>query len=117
KAICVGRVKVMVLCEYAVGFVTKMSPEDCVVELLRLYASEKKYVAAVLGHKRKFCVGRVKRMELQEYAVSVLTKMSLEDCEFEKLSLIAEREREKDYLLNVMSMPPPWGFGSSLFGC
>ncbi|OIR55970.1 MAG: uncharacterized protein A8A55_3284, partial [Amphiamblys sp. WSBS2006] len=92
KAICVGRVKVMVLCEYAVGFVTKMSPEDCVAELLRLTASEEAHVAAVLGHKRKFCVGRVKRMELEDYAVSVLTKMSLEDCEFEKLRLIAERE-------------------------
>ncbi|OIR58750.1 MAG: uncharacterized protein A8A55_0437 [Amphiamblys sp. WSBS2006] len=93
KPVCVGRVKEMFLEEYAVGVITKVRVhKDCGVEYLRLTASEEAHVAAVLRHERKFCVGRVKRMELQEYAVCVIMKMSLEDFEFEKLILDARRE-------------------------
>ncbi|OIR55689.1 MAG: uncharacterized protein A8A55_3565, partial [Amphiamblys sp. WSBS2006] len=53
--------------------------EDSEVEMLSLTASEEAHVAAVLAQEKPFCVGRVKDMDLKEYAVGVITKMSLKD--------------------------------------
>ncbi|OIR55869.1 MAG: uncharacterized protein A8A55_3385, partial [Amphiamblys sp. WSBS2006] len=77
KTICVGRVKKMWLCKYAVSVLTKMSLEDCEFEKLILYASREEEVAAVLAHDKTISVGRVKRMELRQYAVSILPKLLL----------------------------------------
>ncbi|OIR56067.1 MAG: uncharacterized protein A8A55_3187, partial [Amphiamblys sp. WSBS2006] len=90
---CVGRVKNMWLKEYAASVITKMSPEDCEIESLRLYATRREHVAAVLAQEKPFCVGRVKRMFLWGYAVGVITKMGHEDCEVEYLRLLANKEK------------------------
>ncbi|OIR56300.1 MAG: uncharacterized protein A8A55_2954, partial [Amphiamblys sp. WSBS2006] len=92
KPFCVGRVKNMWLKEYAVGVITKMSLKDCEVESLDLVAPRKEHVAAVLVQEKPFCVGRVKMMYFKDYAVGVITKMSLKDCEIESLSLDASEE-------------------------
>ncbi|OIR55841.1 MAG: uncharacterized protein A8A55_3413, partial [Amphiamblys sp. WSBS2006] len=92
KPFCVGRVKDMHLREYAVGVITKMSLKDCEIESLRLTASEEAHVAEVLKQEKPFCVGRVKYMYLWDYAVCVITKMSLKDCEIEMLVLDASEE-------------------------
>ncbi|OIR55584.1 MAG: uncharacterized protein A8A55_3670, partial [Amphiamblys sp. WSBS2006] len=83
---CVGRVKTMWLREYAVGVITKMSPEDYGVENLSLYATRRKYIAGILKKGQTIFVGRATNMWLREYAVGVITKMSLKDCEIELLS-------------------------------
>ncbi|OIR56405.1 MAG: uncharacterized protein A8A55_2848 [Amphiamblys sp. WSBS2006] len=92
KPFCVGRVKRMFLQEYAVCVITKMSLKDCEFEWLDLVAPRKEHVAEVLKQEKPFCVGRVKSMCLWDYAVSVITKMSLKDCEFESLYLHANEE-------------------------
>ncbi|OIR56182.1 MAG: uncharacterized protein A8A55_3072, partial [Amphiamblys sp. WSBS2006] len=92
KPFCLGRVKEIWLREYAVGVITKMSLEYYGVELLWLFADKKEHVAEVLKQKKPFCVGRVKDIHLWDYAVGVITKMSLEDCEFEWLILSASEE-------------------------
>ncbi|OIR56147.1 MAG: uncharacterized protein A8A55_3107 [Amphiamblys sp. WSBS2006] len=92
KPFCLGRVKMMWLCEYAVGVITKMSLKDCEIGTLWLDATRRENVAAVLAQEKPLCVGRVKSMLLEEYAVGVITKMSLKDCEFEYLSLYASEE-------------------------
>ncbi|OIR56059.1 MAG: uncharacterized protein A8A55_3195, partial [Amphiamblys sp. WSBS2006] len=66
--------------------------KDCVLELLWLYASEKEHVAGILAKNKRFCVGRVENMSLGGYAVGVITKMSLEDCEVGTLWLEAPKE-------------------------
>ncbi|OIR55600.1 MAG: uncharacterized protein A8A55_3654, partial [Amphiamblys sp. WSBS2006] len=55
--------------------------KNCRVEWLGLTASEEAHVAGILAQEKPFCVGRVKDMWLKEYAVGVITKMSLKDCE------------------------------------
>ncbi|OIR58387.1 MAG: uncharacterized protein A8A55_0835 [Amphiamblys sp. WSBS2006] len=72
---------------------------DCEVEHLRLSAREKEHVAEVLAQETPFCVGRVKNMWLTDYAVGVITKMSLKDCGFEWLCLTAARREHVDEVL------------------
>ncbi|OIR57315.1 MAG: uncharacterized protein A8A55_1922 [Amphiamblys sp. WSBS2006] len=79
QTICFGRVKSMWLSEYAVSVVTKLSHEDFEVEELSLHASRKKHVAAVLEQEKPFCVGRVKSVWLECYAVSLITKMIIHE--------------------------------------
>ncbi|OIR55882.1 MAG: uncharacterized protein A8A55_3373, partial [Amphiamblys sp. WSBS2006] len=74
---CVGRVKTMVLREYAVGVITKMSLKDSEFEDLRLTATRREHVAEVLAQEKPFCVGRVKEMFLWGYTASVITKMTI----------------------------------------
>ncbi|OIR55894.1 MAG: uncharacterized protein A8A55_3360, partial [Amphiamblys sp. WSBS2006] len=74
---CVGRAKNMDLGDYAVGVITKMSPEDCWVEYLRLTANEEAHVAEVLKQEKPFCVGRVKNMWLEDYAVGVIVAVHI----------------------------------------
>ncbi|OIR57742.1 MAG: uncharacterized protein A8A55_1482 [Amphiamblys sp. WSBS2006] len=95
QTICVGRVKILDLDDYAVSILPKLGVhKNCVVELLRLYADEKEHVAAVLEHNRKFCVGRVKNMWLEGYAVSILLKMRVhEDNTIEEFVLDADKEQ------------------------
>ncbi|OIR56474.1 MAG: uncharacterized protein A8A55_2781 [Amphiamblys sp. WSBS2006] len=108
KPFCVGRVKNMWLGDYAVGVITKMSLKDCEIEHLKLYATRREHVAAVLAQKKPFCVGRVKRMWLYEYAVGVITKMSLKDCEVEDLSLAAS---EKAHVAGILKQENPFCVG------
>ncbi|OIR56097.1 MAG: uncharacterized protein A8A55_3155, partial [Amphiamblys sp. WSBS2006] len=105
---CVGRVKDMDLKEYAVGVITKMSLKDCEIKYLSLAAREEAHVAAVLAQKKPFCVGRVEMMWLYEYAVCVITKMSLKDCEFESLSLTAPR---KKHVAGILKQKKPFCVG------
>ncbi|OIR55979.1 MAG: uncharacterized protein A8A55_3276, partial [Amphiamblys sp. WSBS2006] len=109
KPFCVGRrVKDMYLEDYAVGVITKMSLKDCGIEYLSLHATRREHVAEVLAQKKPFCVGRVKDMHLREYAVGVLTKMSLKDCEFEILSLDTPR---KEHVAAVLKQETPFCVG------
>ncbi|OIR56065.1 MAG: uncharacterized protein A8A55_3189, partial [Amphiamblys sp. WSBS2006] len=105
---CVGRVKKMWLREYAVGVITKMSLKDSEIESLVLYASEEAHVAAVLAQKKPFCVGGVKKMWLLGYAASVITKMSLKDCEIEYLRLDATRRK---HVAEVLAQEKPFCVG------
>ncbi|OIR56258.1 MAG: uncharacterized protein A8A55_2996, partial [Amphiamblys sp. WSBS2006] len=122
KPFCAWRVKDMVLREYAVGVITKMSLKDCEFELLYLSASKKTHVAEVLKQEKPFCVGRVKRMDIWDYAVGVITKMSLEDCEFEYLSLSADKEahvaevlaQEKPFCVGRVKDMHLWGYAASV---
>ncbi|OIR58193.1 MAG: uncharacterized protein A8A55_1011 [Amphiamblys sp. WSBS2006] len=85
---------------------------DRVRELKRLLLFEQieeEMESGVMEERIKNYLGKRKKEEEQRRYF--LTTKALQWVETE------EREREKDYLLNVMSMPPPWGFGSSLFGC
>ncbi|OIR57715.1 MAG: uncharacterized protein A8A55_1519 [Amphiamblys sp. WSBS2006] len=108
KPFCVGRVKVMWLGDYAVGVITKMSLKDCGVESLSLIASRKEHVAKVLAQENPFCVGGVKEMVLEDYAVCVITKMSLKDCEIEMLVLDAS---EKTHVAEVLKQKKPFCVG------
>ncbi|OIR55708.1 MAG: uncharacterized protein A8A55_3546, partial [Amphiamblys sp. WSBS2006] len=108
KPFCVGRVEDMWLLDYAVGVITKMSLEDYGVENLRLTAYEKKHVSAVLAQENPFCVGRVTNMWLNEYAVGVITKMSLKDCEIEHLMLTASEEA---HVAAVLAQEKPFCVG------
>ncbi|OIR56000.1 MAG: uncharacterized protein A8A55_3254, partial [Amphiamblys sp. WSBS2006] len=108
KRFCVGRVKHMDLEEYAVGVITKMSLKDCEIEHLRLFATRRKHVAEVLAQEKPFCVGRVKNMYLWDYAASVITKMSLKDCEFESLRLHAY---EKEHVAGILKQENPFCVG------
>ncbi|OIR55592.1 MAG: uncharacterized protein A8A55_3662, partial [Amphiamblys sp. WSBS2006] len=66
---------------------------DCEIESLRLSASEKEHVAAVLAQEKPFCVGRVKNMFLWGYAASVITKMTIhEDNTMESLVLAGNED-------------------------
>ncbi|OIR56326.1 MAG: uncharacterized protein A8A55_2928 [Amphiamblys sp. WSBS2006] len=108
KPFCVGRVKDMRFEEYAVGVITKMSPEDCEIESLRLYAPRKEHVAEVLKQEKPFCVGRVKKMKLTGYAASVITKMSLKDCGVEDLRMHASEEA---HVAEVLAQEKPFCVG------
>ncbi|OIR55949.1 MAG: uncharacterized protein A8A55_3305, partial [Amphiamblys sp. WSBS2006] len=108
KPFCVGRVKVMWLGEYAVGVITKMSLKDCEIEEFKLDASEEAHVAELLAQENPFCVGGVKTMWLRDYAVGVITKMSLKDCEFEYLSLSADKEA---HVAEVLAQENPFCVG------
>ncbi|OIR56283.1 MAG: uncharacterized protein A8A55_2972 [Amphiamblys sp. WSBS2006] len=105
---CVGRVKIMYLWDYAVGVITKMSLKDCGFKYIRLSASEEAHVAAVRAQETPFCVGGGKMMDLWDYAVGVITKMSLKDCEIEDLSLNA---REEAHVAAVLAQEKPFCVG------
>ncbi|OIR58395.1 MAG: uncharacterized protein A8A55_0834 [Amphiamblys sp. WSBS2006] len=105
---CVGRVKEMWLTDYAVGFITKMSPEDCEIEYLRLFASKEAHVAGILKQENPFCVGRVKKMWLRDYAVGVITKMNLKDYGVEDLRLYA---REEAHVAGILKQENPFCVG------
>ncbi|OIR56133.1 MAG: uncharacterized protein A8A55_3121 [Amphiamblys sp. WSBS2006] len=105
---CVGRVKKMWLLGYAVGVITKMSLKDCEFEYLELSATRREHVAEVLKQERPFCLGRVKTMWLEGYAVGVITKMSLKDCEIESLILYATR---KEYINEILKQENPFCVG------
>ncbi|OIR57744.1 MAG: uncharacterized protein A8A55_1488 [Amphiamblys sp. WSBS2006] len=90
--VCVGRVKNIWLGGYAVCVITKLSHEDGVAENLELSANKEEHVAAVLKQGQMFCIGIVKSIKLEDYAVCVITKMSHDDCEVESLSLDANRK-------------------------
>ncbi|OIR57743.1 MAG: uncharacterized protein A8A55_1480 [Amphiamblys sp. WSBS2006] len=66
--------------------------KDCEVGDLTLNTNREEHVAGILKHDQMFCVGRVKRMNLNEYAVGVITKVNLKDCEIEWLGLHASEE-------------------------
>ncbi|OIR55733.1 MAG: uncharacterized protein A8A55_3521, partial [Amphiamblys sp. WSBS2006] len=108
KHFCVGRVKKMGLEDYAVGVITKMSLEDCEIESLDLVAPRKEHVAEVLAQEKPLCVGGVKKMDLDHYAVGVITKISLKDCEIERLILTADKE---EHVAAVLKQEKPFCVG------
>ncbi|OIR56329.1 MAG: uncharacterized protein A8A55_2925 [Amphiamblys sp. WSBS2006] len=108
KPFCVGRVKNMRLWDYAVCVVTKTGHEDCEVEYLRMFANKEAHVAGILKQEKHFCVGRVKEMWLEEYAVGVITKMSLKDCGVEDLRLYAS---EEPHVAAVLAQENPLSVG------
>ncbi|OIR57226.1 MAG: uncharacterized protein A8A55_2019 [Amphiamblys sp. WSBS2006] len=78
----------MCLKNYAVSILPKVSYEGSEIELLILYAGKEEQVAEILAQEQPFCVGRVKNMELREYAVSILPKLRIhEDNTIEKFVL------------------------------
>ncbi|OIR56353.1 MAG: uncharacterized protein A8A55_2900, partial [Amphiamblys sp. WSBS2006] len=81
---------------------------DCEIKLFCLSASEEAHVAEVLAQEKPFCVGRVKIMALEEYAVGVITKMSPKDCEVEYLSLTASEEA---HVAAVLAQEKPFCVG------
>ncbi|OIR56276.1 MAG: uncharacterized protein A8A55_2978, partial [Amphiamblys sp. WSBS2006] len=108
KPFCVGRVKTMELGYYAVGAITRISLKDCEIEYLSLIASEEAHVAEVLKQENPFCVGRVKNMRFEEYAVGVITKMSLKDCEIGRLVLDATG---REHVAEVLKQEKPFCVG------
>ncbi|OIR56107.1 MAG: uncharacterized protein A8A55_3147, partial [Amphiamblys sp. WSBS2006] len=122
KPFCVGRVKNMDLGDYAVGVITKMSLKDCGLGKLKLTATRREHIAAVLAQEKPFCVGRVKNMLLEDYAVGVLTKMSLKDYGVEYLSLSASEEahvagilkQEKPFCVGRVKRMRLEGYGASV---
>ncbi|OIR56123.1 MAG: uncharacterized protein A8A55_3131, partial [Amphiamblys sp. WSBS2006] len=105
---CVGRVKNMWLEGYAVGVITKMSLKDCEFEDLSLIATRREHVVGIFKQEKHFCVGRVKNMWLRDYAVGVITKMSLKDCEIAWLNLIASEEA---HVVSVLEQEKPFCVG------
>ncbi|OIR57170.1 MAG: uncharacterized protein A8A55_2072 [Amphiamblys sp. WSBS2006] len=58
-----------------------------------LDATKEEHVATILTQEQPFCVGRVKNMRLEDYAVSIFPKLkNHEDCEVERLTLTATEE-------------------------
>ncbi|OIR56760.1 MAG: uncharacterized protein A8A55_2491 [Amphiamblys sp. WSBS2006] len=112
KAFCVGRVRSMWLEGYAVSILPKMRiSEDCEVEDLRVDAGRKEHVAVVLGQEKTFCVGRVKNVFLEDYAVSILPRLILhEDCEVERLGLYA---REEEHVAVVLGQEKAFCVGGA----
>ncbi|OIR57317.1 MAG: uncharacterized protein A8A55_1924 [Amphiamblys sp. WSBS2006] len=74
--------------------------EDWKVEWFRLCAREKERVSEILAQEQTICVGRVKSIDLEEYAVSILPKLRFhEDCEVEWLILEASEEEHVSEIL------------------
>ncbi|OIR56087.1 MAG: uncharacterized protein A8A55_3167, partial [Amphiamblys sp. WSBS2006] len=95
-----GGLRSIWLKDYGVSILPELSHEDCEVEYLRLHAKEKEHVAAVLEQEKTFRVGRLKRVEFREYAVSILSKLIIhEDCEVEELKLHALEEEQVSAVL------------------
>ncbi|OIR56225.1 MAG: uncharacterized protein A8A55_3029, partial [Amphiamblys sp. WSBS2006] len=74
----VGSVGEITLEDYAVNILPKLEVhKDCVIKILILNASEKEHVATIIAQDQPFCVGIVKEMKFEEYAVFVLLKMKM----------------------------------------
>ncbi|OIR56198.1 MAG: uncharacterized protein A8A55_3056 [Amphiamblys sp. WSBS2006] len=82
--------------------------EDSEVEWLCLTATRREYITEILKQEKPFCVGRVKKMWLGDYAVGVITKMSLEDCDIEWLGLTASEEA---HVAEVVAQEKPFFVG------
>ncbi|OIR57259.1 MAG: uncharacterized protein A8A55_1976 [Amphiamblys sp. WSBS2006] len=110
QTFCVGRVKNMWLWSYAVGILPKLRVhEGSEVEWLKLSASKKEHVAAILTKDQTFCVGRVKNMWLWSYAAGVITKIKIhENCEVEKLSLYTN---EEEHVAPIFTKDQPFCIG------
>ncbi|OIR57223.1 MAG: uncharacterized protein A8A55_2020 [Amphiamblys sp. WSBS2006] len=73
---CIGRAKNMLVSGYAVSVLPKLLiHKDQEIEFLKLVASKEEHVSTILAQDQKFCVGRVKKMKFEEYAVFVFLKM------------------------------------------
>ncbi|OIR56103.1 MAG: uncharacterized protein A8A55_3151, partial [Amphiamblys sp. WSBS2006] len=76
----IGGVKKMLLWECAVRVATKMRVrDDCEIGELILAAIREEDIARILAKDKPFCVGRVKSMDLKEYAVHVIIKMRIKE--------------------------------------
>ncbi|OIR55629.1 MAG: uncharacterized protein A8A55_3626, partial [Amphiamblys sp. WSBS2006] len=102
QKIYVGRVKQIYITDYAVRILPQMRVhEDCEVEWLGLYASEKEHVSEILAQKQKIYVERAKNITLRDYAVSILPQLRVhEDCEVENLSLYAFK---KEHVATILT--------------
>ncbi|OIR57320.1 MAG: uncharacterized protein A8A55_1920 [Amphiamblys sp. WSBS2006] len=76
QTFCVGGVEKMELTGYAVSILPELRIyEDCVVEKLLIAATGKEQIAPILDKEQPFYIGRVKKLNLEHYAVNILPKM------------------------------------------
>ncbi|OIR56460.1 MAG: uncharacterized protein A8A55_2793, partial [Amphiamblys sp. WSBS2006] len=110
QPIYIGSVEEMTLKNYAVSILPKMrTSKNSEVGFLLLYAYEKEHVAEILSQDQPFCVGRVKNMVLEDYAVSILPKLIIhKDCKIEILYLNAD---EEEYVTTILAQDQPLCLG------
>ncbi|OIR57746.1 MAG: uncharacterized protein A8A55_1485 [Amphiamblys sp. WSBS2006] len=110
QIVFVWRVKTIDLEGYAVSILPKLIiHKDNMIERLSLNASEEEHVAAVLEQDPTVCVGRVKRMDLGHYAVSILPKLRThENSGAKSLGLRASR---KEHVAAVLTKDQPFCVG------
>ncbi|OIR57482.1 MAG: uncharacterized protein A8A55_1756 [Amphiamblys sp. WSBS2006] len=101
QMIYVGRVKSMELSKYAVSILSKLIlHEDNEFEHFLMFANEKEQLGEILAQDQTVYVGRVKRMKLGEYAVSILSKLIIhEDSEFEHFIMYASKKEHVTEIL------------------
>ncbi|OIR57172.1 MAG: uncharacterized protein A8A55_2075 [Amphiamblys sp. WSBS2006] len=105
QPVCVGRVRDMAFRDYAVGVLPKLIHEDWGVEYLSLSARKEEHVAAILSQGQPLCVGRMRSMNLDGYAVCVLPKLEIHgDHEMEFLRLYAY---EKEHVAAILAQDQP----------
>ncbi|OIR57404.1 MAG: uncharacterized protein A8A55_1837 [Amphiamblys sp. WSBS2006] len=90
KSIWVGKVKSLRLERYAVNILPLLKlHEDNVMEELRLGSTNRKSIFEALGAKDgTICVGRVKSLRLELYAINILPKLRLEDNMVDTLEIV-----------------------------
>ncbi|OIR58404.1 MAG: uncharacterized protein A8A55_0811 [Amphiamblys sp. WSBS2006] len=111
QAIYVGSVFfMMTLRNYAVSILTKLRiHENSEVRFFNLAADEKEHVSAIFSQNKTFCVGRTKTMCLENYAVSVLTKLRIhKDHEINIIKLFAT---EKEHVAIIFAQDQPFCVG------
>ncbi|OIR55993.1 MAG: uncharacterized protein A8A55_3260, partial [Amphiamblys sp. WSBS2006] len=81
SSICVGKVKTLNLIWYAVGMLPKlMLHKENEMEELRLIANYPAHITGMLKEKNSsICVGKVKTLNLEGYAIGILPKLKLHD--------------------------------------
>ncbi|OIR56355.1 MAG: uncharacterized protein A8A55_2898, partial [Amphiamblys sp. WSBS2006] len=83
--------------------------ENNEVKKLRLDATEKEHVSTILAQDQPFCIGRMKDMILEDYAVSILQKLRIHEAHrIEQLRLNA---REKEHVDGILSQDQPFYVG------
>ncbi|OIR55984.1 MAG: uncharacterized protein A8A55_3268, partial [Amphiamblys sp. WSBS2006] len=93
NTICVENFKTLVLCNYSVNLLHKLVLHK-EADLLSMGADKKEHVSGIIhAENNSICIGKVKRLELFNYAINVLTKLVLhEENEMEEFHLSAEKE-------------------------
>ncbi|OIR58741.1 MAG: uncharacterized protein A8A55_0474 [Amphiamblys sp. WSBS2006] len=80
EKISVGRIKKIVLREYALAILPELDLEEVGnPKELYLCGSEKEHVAVILKQEEKISVRGVKKIVLRDYAVAILSKLGLEE--------------------------------------
>ncbi|OIR56356.1 MAG: uncharacterized protein A8A55_2899 [Amphiamblys sp. WSBS2006] len=97
----------MILNDYVVSILPNLRIHaDCNVKHLSLHASKKEYIDGILAKEETLCVGRVKKVLLDDYAVSVVLKLRIhEDSMVENLSLFAYKE---EHVATILAQDQPF---------